>query len=753
MYLIKEVEVMKITTYLLLFLSLFIQLNILTFYDADYYTSKFATNKFYLEPILEKEKKQSGLSLSCPSIKFQNVDIGIDVANSVINLIRYWRKSRTQKKKIKEFINKHNSWSKSEFKRHFGDPEYLFDERQEYILRHYDFYQFHGFREYICELPLCYKYFDALRNYFNSDQDFREYIRKLPGFSEKSFKRIVADLYLSDPICINKTLYASQQAQEQQLEKQRQEEQEKQQIRTHVEQIITQQQDAIYELYQAYEESEEDIQEDDDHKENHLHAVRIKRRYEALTLVLNNQSKWEEQSHKLSSKAQQLIKKQHLNVNTYTTYCGNQIQQVLHAEYVAILNDTAVIHYEQITEESINNLTSMVVDFTDVGCSYNQAGYIVKSCTIADFCWSALEYTGAVVKGVIEGIHNTSNMVLHPIDSATNMVHGTVFVAYHLAKVLVEVGEIGVLMIADPARGEAKLEDALIKIQAVIDAIETKRQSMSGPEQVQAATAFLTEFYLTGKSLSSAGKFFKLAKNKAVIAAEKIKETVQLEIATAKLSQCAIAGAGDLEINIAAKAANIMHMAIEEGKVTGKVPKVSGILSHVIKNENEIVQLKAILKNIQDGECLTERALKHVLGIEIKTKTLATGKIKRKLTGFHHDYKNLLEKDGIIGIKNKIVCPKTGFYKADILWEGRSYGKTFFPPHWSREKVAKKILEAYRNPKKNPHLQDNGNWLINGLIDEDIEIVLVLNKEKSQIITAYPDALELLKKIKKFKET
>lgn len=72
------------------------------------------------------------------------------------------------------------------------------------------------------------------------------------------------------------------------------------------------------------------------------------------------------------------------------------------------------------------------------------------------------------------------------------------------------------------------------------------------------------------------------------------------------------------------------------------------------------------------------------------------------IRGWHHDYENYFEMYGNIVIQDRVF--KQGCMFARVGWEGgKMSGKTFFPQDWSREKVAMKIHEAF----KNLELEDN----------------------------------------------
>lgn len=142
-------------------------------------------------------------------------------------------------------------------------------------------------------------------------------------------------------------------------------------------------------------------------------------------------------------------------------------------------------------------------------------------------------------------------------------------------------------------------------------------------------------------------------------------------------------------------------------------------------------------KDISHIASTLQQIAKHILGIELISNK---GKILSKINGFHHDLMHYLEKSNLVEFSNKVLY-ENGFYKATLLYNGDAvkYVATFFPAHWPREKVVKKILEAYKNfLKKNiiPPLK-KGKYKIQGTIEEGIEIEICIT-QNGRITTAYP---------------
>ncbi len=125
------------------------------------------------------------------------------------------------------------------------------------------------------------------------------------------------------------------------------------------------------------------------------------------------------------------------------------------------------------------------------------------------------------------------------------------------------------------------------------------------------------------------------------------------------------------------------------------------------------------------------------MGIEIQTITKRSGLVTEKLKGFHHDYLNFLENSGVVNLKNKVICPKTGIMKADVCWGGRwIQDKTFFPSTWTQEKVMQEAVEILQKYAHTATPKGTA-WIIEGTSNSGTEIYMVIEKS-GKISTFYP---------------
>ena len=115
-----------------------------------------------------------------------------------------------------------------------------------------------------------------------------------------------------------------------------------------------------------------------------------------------------------------------------------------------------------------------------------------------------------------------------------------------------------------------------------------------------------------------------------------------------------------------------------------------------------------------------------------------SGRIKRKINRFHHDYLNRLEKSGIVQFVNKKVDKLTGIVEAEVFYEGMTNPKlkTFFPSTWTTEECLLKIQESLKNVVKVDF--KGGRWEVIGITSEGISIRNIIEKT-GELVTSYPE--------------
>jgi len=162
--------------------------------------------------------------------------------------------------------------------------------------------------------------------------------------------------------------------------------------------------------------------------------------------------------------------------------------------------------------------------------------------------------------------------------------------------------------------------------------------------------------------------------------------------------------------------------------VVNGTTKVAKTFFHAVLSEAELASLQQKFKPLlKYKDVMLEFCYEHVFNGEIYK--------NGRLGGMHHDYQGMLKKSGILKLRN-IKKFANGYYEAEIWCEkiNKWIPKTFFPDHYTRENVMKKIVEALKNVQFTE--QKGLRTVIDGLSSDSITIRTIIEKAKG--ITAYP---------------
>jgi hypothetical protein len=106
-----------------------------------------------------------------------------------------------------------------------------------------------------------------------------------------------------------------------------------------------------------------------------------------------------EEQYTLDTESQNLLEAYALLPHNYTTCYGTQIQQILHTEFITIIQRITLYHASYATSD----LERLVVEFADLGIHANKAAYVTKAITCADVCFGILECCKGSVEGIGDG--------------------------------------------------------------------------------------------------------------------------------------------------------------------------------------------------------------------------------------------------------------------------------------------------------------------------------------------------------------
>jgi hypothetical protein len=632
--------------------------------------------------------------------------------------------------------NQFASWQAADFKTYFeqlAQKEKVTKLDTAFVFAQYQWYQFPAFRAYLQTFD---NYVQELRAFFEKYFDDERFSKSVQKKAQCDYKNMLAIVHkLQDEIYD----YTYQKFCDEQAKERKQ----LLDYQACIKQISTDQKKELEKLLAQYEDASQD--QPDAQEDLHITA-----RAQAVKTSLETDSSYENQSYQLSKSVIDSLQALNLNPSDYYQCWGNHIQQHMHAEFIQILDNAAQLKPSCQDKQGI--LLAAAKDFADVGRAYNQSGRVTQAIEIADFCWSVIDYTRAAVEGVIQGVGNTAHAVFHPQDTLTNMLQGTVAIAYHLARVLVEVAKIGVIVGADAFHQfhatltgqydssyellaqlrESKRQLFQTSISSTYHAIKQKIKETSGRDIVKNVTAFATEWYLTGKCLSAAAPVFKSAKRQATTLIRNIKE--------AEFTPQLVASAGGIEVQVAADTAEAL-MSFNQAEQT--IQNAAAATQAVTTSSSwKLLQTtQAVEQYVPLAQELShlEKMFNGIRTFANKAVTFSfehffEGEIYRngKLGGFHHDYLGNFRKANPHLVQITKQLPH-GFYEAEVYCNGRWFTKTFFPDAWDRPKIMYKVFEAFDNSAS----RESGlRTILTGTITEGIEIETIIEKN-ARIITSY----------------
>gem|GEM_PF-1287893 len=366
----------------------------------------------------------------------------------------------------------------------------------------------------------------------------------------------------------------------------------------------------------------------------------------------------------------------------------------------------------------------------------------------ADCGWKLLDIAQAIGEGVALGCYNTVMLpvnlailagqaiaypIAHPVESLNLLGQGIKAVlSFFVEEFTGEFKRFGPQE-GPPVDFEQEWNALLDRIDDTIAYCEELLAKIPLREKVKHLTAFGTEIFLPTK-------FFKAGK----ILCTRMRPLVRTALQVIQDEQIAVEVAGVAGENVLMKVGEVIPEAVMPIKnVIQESATALGLFyaDFMKKLEPEIATLRSIFDNKMKGfgefgNKYIKIDYKHILGMDLFFDCHGLP----KLSGFHHDFMNAIEQSRIIEFSNKII-QKSGCYCADLTVGGIAIPKkTFFPAHWSQEKVVSSIYEAYDSFVQSgvkALLEKNGKYRVEGITREGIKIEMFIT-QKGKITTAYP---------------
>jgi hypothetical protein len=334
-----------------------------------------------------------------------------------------------------------------------------------------------------------------------------------------------------------------------------------------------------------------------------------------------------------------------------TTICGNAYEHQLHTEFLEQLGEVHTIstYYAM---SSHNLLIDAVGHSIAIGMEANRLQQPAVATTWANCGWQLLEIIEGIGEGVVQCIQNNVEMVLHPIHALIHMVHGLKTVTGYCLRA------IGTAIRWDLAMELGKeflVRQEIDEIAAQIAACGTLLATTPPRDIAKNVTAVAADIVLVPKMLSFGSTLCTRVApliEEAVVAirdrVSSINSAIARAIETARAESPVIQTTEGM----------LMRMSEDLRKVGGSVGEVikdtrlvleTVCVQYAAEVGAELRQLRPLFDNKVKGFAeFANKYIKidyeHILGMALEFNHRGMAKI----SGFHHDFMQLIEKSGAI---------------------------------------------------------------------------------------------------------
>ncbi len=412
----------------------------------------------------------------------------------------------------------------------------------------------------------------------------------------------------------------------------------------------------------------------------------------------------------------------------------NAYEYQLHTEFISHIHSTLALQRKHAMGDN-NVFIDALGDGIALGMKSNYLHNPEWATRWSDFCYEATEIIKGIGEGILLGSYNTVDMVMHPVRTLVRIADGVRMLGSLTVKTIGTLAHWNYLI----ERGEYlqcatemyAIGEQLIDMAGVI---HEHTSQMSNREIAKHVTAFGTEWVLTGHMFAMGHAL-----------CSKLGGTIRNVISFLKdegaAGEFALATTDGVLLkaseNVSKGGDGIKNLVRNSNTILEAAHK-----QYMITLETELESLRAlcdnrILDTARFGNKYLKPQYKHILGIELIFER--NGSLS-KVSGFHHDLLNGLEKTGVIDFTNKVVH-ENGFYKATLSYHGNVVKKTatFFPADWSRREVIEAIYDAYNNFLKSGLQSEfqKGKYIVRGLTNQGVTIEMFIT-QSGHVATAYP---------------
>lgn len=259
-----------------------------------------------------------------------------------------------------------------------------------------------------------------------------------------------------------------------------------------------------------------------------LAPKKLQQRYDSYERIVEQRTNAREQRNKnncgktlqrytLSSMVNDFCATHDINNTSLKTCNGDTLQHVIHGEFIAITEQSALVWKNSHNSHALQKLPAILADFTDAGVRFNHQGEIDKAITLADACWMLLDCVQAVGEGVFQGVCATVDDIIHPIRTVRNIVESTALCGCYIGKIALEVCELEYLFHTNQITEAFEKQSAWAhNVITVYEALHEHCATLTARDAIKETVAFGTQCYATNKALRGIGTLFKQAHKHAI---------------------------------------------------------------------------------------------------------------------------------------------------------------------------------------------------------------------------------------------
>ncbi len=322
--------------------------------------------------------------------------------------------NKPRQNSFKKILDESKEWTTNQFTDHCSHYS-------NQGLTAYYFYDNPNFCAYLKTLPKYKDHINRLHKEFHHCRKCKKRILKETGFSEKKFKNIICQFH--------------EQLQHEEKLTQQRKRQNKRKLKSKRNQkhkIPEDQLNQLQKLYAQYKQKQVPQIVVDKSLNNRI----IEDRKNALADTLTENMPWKEKLYTLKPQAKELLNSQNLDKFNYEVCYGNEIQQQLHGEFVTIVNKAS-----EIRNATDADIMRLVASMSEVGLECTHKGHIQQATTLANACWTFLDYGKAIAMGAFEGVVlDQVDMIIHPVQTIKNVGSLLSNVGYYFGKAIYDMG-------------------------------------------------------------------------------------------------------------------------------------------------------------------------------------------------------------------------------------------------------------------------------------------------------------------------